>query len=63
MVLIGVFSFGNGRSRRIIFDVFISLESSFFFSRKLVQIFRRAHRNLAACYCEIYWPYKLNFPI
>jgi hypothetical protein len=40
MVLIGVFSFDNGRSRRIIFDVFISLESSFLFSRKLVPIFR-----------------------
>jgi hypothetical protein len=62
MVLIGVFSFDNGRSRRIIFDVFISLESSFLFSRKLVPIFASA-RLCPARYCEIDRPDKLNFPV
>jgi hypothetical protein len=63
MELIGVFSFDNGRSRRIIFDVFISLEAIISVTRKLVNNCRPAYGYLAACYCEIHCSDKINFPI
>jgi hypothetical protein len=47
MELIGVFSFGSGYGWRIMFDVFISLESSLLVSRALAPIFRqRTHGDL-----------------
>ena len=45
------------------FDVFISLKSSFLVSRKLVPIFRQHTAISQHCYCEIHCADKLNFPI